>query len=103
MKASCYGSVGMAAMVSANLEEALKILEQFIGSRCDAFKPELKQEQDDVYWSIHQPLKSFQLSSDATIFVVRFCLHRKTSNRGIFFRYSAIEYARTTRFFKNKR
>ena len=48
--------------------EALKILEQFIGSRCDAFKPELKQEQDDVYWSIHQPLKSFQLSSDATIF-----------------------------------
>ncbi|WP_410342965.1 hypothetical protein, partial [Acinetobacter baumannii] len=36
-------------------------------------------------------------------FVVRFCLHRKTSNRVIFFRYSAIEYARTTRFFKNKR
>ena len=39
--------------------EALKILEQFIGSRCDAFKPELKQEQDDVYWSIQQPLKVF--------------------------------------------
>lgn len=70
MKASCYGSVGMAAMVSANLEEALKILEQFIGSRCDAFKPELKQEQGNVYWSIHQPLKSFQLSSDATIFLL---------------------------------
>ena len=68
MKASCYGSVGMAAMVAANLGEALKIFEQFIGSRCDAFKPELKQEQNDVYWSIHQPLKSFQLSSDATIF-----------------------------------
>lgn len=67
MKASCYGSVGMAAMVSANLG-GFKILEQFIGSRCDAFKPELMQEQDDVYWSIHQPLKSFQLSSDATIF-----------------------------------
>ncbi|ENU44566.1 hypothetical protein F985_00705 [Acinetobacter seifertii] len=41
MKASCYGSVGMAAMVCANLEEALKTLEQFIGSRCDAFKPSL--------------------------------------------------------------
>ena len=40
MKASCYGSVGMAAMVSANLEEALKILEQFIGSRCDALPTE---------------------------------------------------------------
>ncbi|HDU8210092.1 TPA: AraC family transcriptional regulator ligand-binding domain-containing protein, partial [Acinetobacter baumannii] len=75
MKASCYGSVGMAAMVSANLEEALKILEQFIGSRCDAFKPELKQEQDDVYWSIHQPLKSFQLSSDATIFLLLGFVH----------------------------
>ena len=35
-------------------------------------------------------------------FVVRFCSHRKTSNRVIFFRYSAIEYARTTRFSKIK-
>lgn len=70
MKASCYGSVGMAAMVCANLEEALKILEQFIGSRCDAFKPELKQEQDYIYWSICQPLKAFQLSSDAIIFLL---------------------------------
>lgn len=70
MKASCYGSVGMAAMVCANLEEALKTLEQFIGSRCDAFKPELKQEQDYIYWSIRQPLKAFQLSPNATIFLL---------------------------------
>ncbi|OUC60031.1 AraC family transcriptional regulator [Acinetobacter seifertii] len=70
MKASCYGAVGMAAMVCANLEEALKTLEQFIGSRCDAFKPELKQEQDYIYWTIRQPLKAFQLSSDATIFLL---------------------------------
>ncbi len=63
MKASCYGSVGMAAMVSTNLGEALKIFEQFIAARCDAFKPELKQEQDYFYWSIHQPLKAFQLES----------------------------------------
>jgi len=70
MKASCYGSVGMAAMVCANLEEALKILEQFIGSRCNAFKPELKQVQDYIYWSIHQPLKAFQLSPDAIIFLL---------------------------------
>lgn len=70
MKVSCYGSVGMTAMVSTNLGEALKILEQFIGARCDAFKPELKQEQDYIYWSIHQPLKAFQLSPDATIFLL---------------------------------
>lgn len=70
MKASCYGSVGMAAMVCANLEEALKTLEQFIGSRCDAFKPELKQEQDYIYWSIRQPLKAFLLSPNATIFLL---------------------------------
>lgn len=70
MKASCYGSVGMAAMVCANLEETLKILEQFIGSRCDVFKPELRQEQDYIYWSIRQPLKAFQLSSDAIIFLL---------------------------------
>lgn len=70
MKASCYGSVGMAAMVCANLEEALKTLEQFIGLRCDAFKPELKQEQDYIYWSIRQPLKAFQLSPNATIFLL---------------------------------
>ena len=70
MKASCYGSVGMAAMVCANLEEALKTLEQFIGSRCDAFKPELKQEQDYIYWSIRQPLKAFRLSPNATIFLL---------------------------------
>ncbi|NUF53758.1 AraC family transcriptional regulator ligand-binding domain-containing protein, partial [Acinetobacter seifertii] len=70
MKASCYGSVGIAAMVCANLEEALKTLEQFIGSRCDAFKPELKQEQDYIYWSIRQPLKAFRLSPNATIFLL---------------------------------
>lgn len=70
MKASFYGSVGMAAMVCANLDEALKTLEQFIGSRCDAFKPELKQEQDNIYWSIRQPLKAFQLSPNATIFLL---------------------------------
>lgn len=70
MKASCYGSVGMAAMVCTNLEEALKILEQFIGSRCDAFKPELKQDQDYIHWSIRQPLKAFQLSPDAAIFLL---------------------------------
>ncbi|MSE24829.1 AraC family transcriptional regulator, partial [Lactobacillus curvatus] len=52
-----------------------KILEQFIGSRCDAFKPELKQEQDDVSRPIQQPLKSFQLSSDATIFLLLGFVH----------------------------
>jgi len=70
MTASCYGSVGMAAMVSPNLREALKILEQFIGSRCKVFKPELKQENNDAYWSIHQPVKAFQLSSNANIFLL---------------------------------
>ncbi|MFA2964064.1 AraC family transcriptional regulator [Acinetobacter pittii] len=70
MTASCYGSVGMAAMVSPNLREALKILEQFIGSRCKVFKPELKQENNDAYWSIHQPVNAFQLSSNANIFLL---------------------------------
>lgn len=70
MTASCYGSVGMAAIVSSNLREALKILEQFIGSRCKVFKPELKQENNDVYWSIHQPVDAFQLSSNANIFLL---------------------------------
>ncbi|WP_336004649.1 AraC family transcriptional regulator [Acinetobacter pittii] len=70
MTASCYGSVGMAAIVSSNLGEALKILEHFIGSRCKVFKPELKQENNDVYWSIHQPVDAFQLSSNANIFLL---------------------------------
>lgn len=70
MTASCYGSVGMAAMVSPNLREALKILEQFIGSRCKVFKPELKQENNVAYWSIHQPVNAFQLSSNANIFLL---------------------------------
>ncbi len=70
MTASCYGSVGMAAIVSSNLREALKILEHFIGSRCKVFKPELKQENNDAYWSIHQPVDAFQLSSNANIFLL---------------------------------
>lgn len=70
MTASCYGSVGMAAIVSSNLGEALKILEHFIGSRCKVFKPELKQENNDAYWSIHQPVDAFQLSSNANIFLL---------------------------------
>jgi len=70
MTASCYGSVGMAAMVSPNLGEALKILEQFIGSRCNVFKPQLKQEKNYVCWSIHQPVKAFQLSPNANIFLL---------------------------------
>ena len=70
MTASCYGSVGMAAIVSPNLREALKILEQFIGSRCKVFKPELKQENNDAYWSIHQPSNVFQLSPNANIFLL---------------------------------
>ncbi|WP_336013109.1 AraC family transcriptional regulator [Acinetobacter calcoaceticus] len=70
MTASCYGSVGMAAMVSPNLGEALKILEQFIGSRCEVFKPELKQENNYVCWSIHQPVKAFQLSGNANFFLL---------------------------------
>ena len=70
MRASCYGSVGMAAMVSPNLGEALKILEQFIGSRCKVFKPELKQENNYAYWSIHQPENAFQLSPNTNIFLL---------------------------------
>ncbi|OCY49031.1 AraC family transcriptional regulator [Acinetobacter pittii] len=70
MTASCYGSVGMAAIVSQNLGEALKILEHFIGSRCKVFKPELKQENNDAYWSIHQPVDACQLSSNANIFLL---------------------------------
>ncbi|MEO9302928.1 AraC family transcriptional regulator ligand-binding domain-containing protein [Acinetobacter pittii] len=70
MTASCYGSVGMAAIVSPNLGEALKILEQFIGSRCKVFKPELKQENNVAYWSIHQPVDAFQLSPNANIFLL---------------------------------
>lgn len=77
MTASCYGSVGMAAIVSPTLGEALKILEQFIGSRCKVFKPELKQENNDACWSIHQPVNQFQLSSNAKIFVNRFCSNCK--------------------------
>lgn len=70
MTASCYGSVGMASIVSPNLGEALKILEQFIGSRCKVFKPELKQENNYAYWSIHQPVKAFQLSPNANFFLL---------------------------------
>ena len=70
MTASCYGSVGMAAIVSPNLGEALKILEQFISSRCKVFKPELKQANNDAYLSIHQPVKAFQLSPNANIFLL---------------------------------
>lgn len=70
MTASCYGSVGMAAMVSPNLGEALKILEKFIGSRCEVFKPELKQENNYAYWFIHQPVKEFQLSPNTNVFLL---------------------------------
>ncbi len=38
MKVSHYGNVGIAAMSSKNLEQALRVLEEFIGLYCSVFK-----------------------------------------------------------------
>jgi hypothetical protein len=37
---------------------------------CLKLNPELKQENNDACWSIHQPVNAFQLSPNANIFLL---------------------------------
>lgn len=49
MKVSHYGNVGIAAMSSKNLEQALKVLEEFIGQYCSVFKLRLEIEGEKAF------------------------------------------------------
>lgn len=70
MTVSCHGSVGMAAMVSKNLGEALTVMEQFIGMRCTALKPRLDIEGDIAYLYLDQPLQDYRLNQTGLIFLM---------------------------------
>lgn len=70
MTVSCHGSVGMAAMVSKNLGEALSVMEQFIGMRCAALKPRLDIEGDIAYLYLDQPLPEYRLNQTGLIFMM---------------------------------
>ncbi|WP_284118084.1 AraC family transcriptional regulator [Acinetobacter seifertii] len=61
MTVSCHGSVGLAAMVSQNLGEALNVMEQFIGLRCPALKPRLEIENDLAFLYLDQPMTNFKM------------------------------------------
>ena len=49
MKVSHYGNVGIAAMSSKNLEQALRVLEEFIGLYCSVFKLRLEIEGETAF------------------------------------------------------
>ncbi|WP_202740994.1 AraC family transcriptional regulator [Acinetobacter sp. 'aerobic (ED)'] len=61
MTVSCHGSVGLAAMVSQNLGEALNVMEQFIGLRCPALKPRLEVENGLASLYLDQPMTNFKM------------------------------------------
>ncbi|ENX41863.1 AraC family transcriptional regulator [Acinetobacter sp. NIPH 2100] len=61
MTVSCHGSVGLAAMVSQNLGEALNVMEQFIGLRCPALKPRLEVEDGLASLYLDQPMTNFKM------------------------------------------
>lgn len=61
MTVSCHGSVGLAAMVSQNLGEALNVMEQFIGLRCPALKPRIEIEEGIASLYLDQPMLNFKM------------------------------------------
>lgn len=61
MTVSCHGSVGLAAMVSQNLGEALNVMEQFISLRCPALKPRLEIENGLASLYLDQPMTNFKM------------------------------------------
>ncbi|MFW1927010.1 helix-turn-helix domain-containing protein [Acinetobacter ursingii] len=69
MKASCYGHVGVAAVASQNLGEAIEILEQYISLFCSVFKPQLKVDKDNTYIFFNQPLYLLDFNYHFIIFL----------------------------------
>ncbi|WP_151869724.1 AraC family transcriptional regulator [Acinetobacter sp. TUM15509] len=70
MKVSCYGHVGIAATAVDNLEEAIKILEQFIGLHCSVFQPKLSIEGEMAYLYFQQPSPKFKLHLYGLMFLI---------------------------------
>lgn len=70
MKVSCYGHVGIAATAVENLEEAIKILEKFIGLHCSVFQPKLSIEGEMAYLYFQQPSPNFKLNRYGLMFLI---------------------------------
>lgn len=70
MTVSCHGSVGLAAMVSQNLGEALNVMEQFIGLRCPALKPRLEVENGLASLYLDQPMTNFKMGIVGMTFLI---------------------------------
>ncbi|WP_010589914.1 MULTISPECIES: AraC family transcriptional regulator [unclassified Acinetobacter] len=70
MTVSCHGSVGLAAMVSHNLGEALNVMEQFIGLRCPALKPRLEIEDGFASLYLDQPMTNFKMGMVGMTFLM---------------------------------
>lgn len=70
MRASCYGHVGVAAVAAADLLQAIKILEKFIGLHCSVFKPVLKIKDNNAYIYFDQSSTSEKLNSYGLLFSI---------------------------------
>lgn len=70
MTVSCHGTVGLAAMVAQNLGEAFSVIEQFIGLRCPAIKPQLDIEGEIAHLYLNQPIPDFKMGMVGMMFLM---------------------------------
>lgn len=70
MTVSCHGTVGLAAMVAQNLGEALTVVEQFIGLRCPAIKPQLDIDGEIAHLYLNQPMPDFKMGMVGMMFLM---------------------------------
>lgn len=70
MKVSHYGNVGIAAMSSKNLEQALRVLEEFIGLYCSVFKLRLEIEGETAFLYLTHMLGESESTNKFIAFLV---------------------------------
>ncbi|EEY93722.1 transcriptional regulator, AraC family [Acinetobacter junii SH205] len=70
MKVSHYGNVGIAAMSSKNLEQALRVLEEFIGLYCSVFKLRLEIEGEKAFLYLTHMLGESESTNKFIAFLV---------------------------------
>ncbi|MEQ1349391.1 AraC family transcriptional regulator ligand-binding domain-containing protein [Acinetobacter junii] len=70
MKVSHYGNVGIAAMSSKNPEQALRVLEEFIGLYCSVFKLRLEIEGEKAFLYLTHMLGESESTNKFIAFLV---------------------------------
>lgn len=70
MKVSHYGNVGIAAMSSKNLEQGLRVLEEFIGLYCSVFKLRLEIEGEKAFLYLSHILVESESTNKFIAFLV---------------------------------